>query len=118
MWTPTRLRFSARWASRTASSASPVAMAKPNLLSRVPVVVCLWVWGSTSGEARTRTSCRLPASPASRSSRSSSWKLSTTTRPMPASSASRSSWAPLVVAVEVDALGRHAPREGHGELAA
>ena len=102
------------------ASAWPVAIGRPNLLSSVPVVVL---------RVRVRVDARREAQDdgllahargagdAGRAARIS-WKLSMTTRPMPASSASRSSSSRLVVAVEVEALRREVDGQRDRQLAA
>ncbi len=81
----------------TASSAWPKAMGSPNFESSRPVVTLAWVWASTSGATRSRTACLRPAAAAAAAVRPMSAKFSTTTRPTPASAASRSSAGSLLL---------------------
>ena len=102
----------------TASSAWPVTMGKPNLLSRTPVVVWRWVCGSTLGDMRSRMGWRLPA--AARQP-VQELQLVQVVDHHPADAVFQrlpQLLLRLVVAVEGDPLGREVHRAGDGELAA
>ena len=109
----------ARRAGRSASSAWPPAMEKPNFWSSWAVAMYSWVCASTPVVTRTMTRGRSPSPrrrPADRAGSISS-KESTMIRPTPASRASSSSVLALVVAVQPDRARVDPGPQGHGQLA-
>ena len=66
---------------RGEESAAPVSMENPNLESSTPVVVSMWVCGSTLGETLSSTFCLTPRSPATSLRRPISWNESMVMRP-------------------------------------
>ena len=90
MWQcrPTMFTLSAARQAATAAAARPPSSEKPNLLSSWPVEMYSCVDGFTPGVTRMSTSCTTPRSPAMRLSRAISSRLSHTSRPTRASSAS------------------------------
>ncbi len=94
----------------TASIASPPARLKPNFWSSCPVAMNSWVCASTPTVTRTMTRARTPSSRASATTRSISWKESTTIRPTPYSRASRSSATLLLLPWKAIRSGGNATR--------
>ncbi len=99
MWLcrPTRRRPSALSTRRAASAASPAAREKPNFWSSCAVAMNSWVCASTPTVTRMSTDWRTPRSLAIWSSRAISWNESSTTVPMPASTALTSSATDLLL---------------------
>ena len=89
MWAcrPTRSMAGEAHARSAASAAAPLARPKPNLESSWPVITYSWVWASTPGVTRSSTRGRGAPRATRFSMRSSSSKLSATTRPTPDSRA-------------------------------
>ena len=97
-WMPIRFKLFIFSIKLIAFSASPLSIANPNLLSKMPVVVYLWVLSSSSiaGDNLIKISWITPLFFDKEFNKSNSWKLSTTILLSPASCANLSSVSVLL----------------------